>query len=808
VRPTEPAATSADERCLGDDTIVALMERALDAPAMARVDQHLDRCARCRAMVATLAEDVAPGDDLEATANDDEDSTLSMRSREVAPEISARLGTTLKGKWHLERLLGVGGTAAVYLGRHRIGRADAIKIVHAELARDAEVRARFLREARAVNRLAHPGAVAIRDIDTTDDGAPFLVMEYLEGTPLGARRGMPAHELLAVVDEVLDVLVDAHALGIIHRDIKPANIFLLRDGGVRVLDFGLARLCDLSAQSVHTQAGQTLGTLAYMPPEQLRGEAVDHRADVFALGATIFRMLTGRAVHGGRTMAEILTRIAFEPAPPLASVAPELAPDLCRVVDRALAFRVEDRYPDAEAMQRDVRALLRGRGELSCGDEPTEADDDATAAALCGTTVGGYRLERLIARGGMGAVYEARRDRPAAAREPAVALKLILADELVGDAAAARFRREIHAAARIDSPHVVKVLDAGVDDTTKRPFYVMELIAGRDLGQWIAELGAIAPDTVVRIALQACRGMRAAAALGIVHRDVKPANILLAQAGEQVIVKLCDFGLAKLPAAERGADARSLTHSGGMLGTPRYASPEQATRANAVDERADIWGLCMSMHEALSGRRPWAECETLGQLIVAICTRDVEPLAQVAPWVDAELARLVHRGLQRDLRQRWADVAALEDALAALVESAALHPAMMVARTAVRGRLRVKRRAPRALALAALPLLGLGAWVLWPTGASMAGASIMGASTVSTAVVTRASAQPRPEGAPASVEPPPPFASAVRVEAPVASATPARDRGAVGSASRASPPPGGKPPGASGERELDFRPTW
>jgi len=141
----------------------------------------------------------------------------------------ARVGTVLRGKWTLERLLGVGGMAAVYAARHKIGRLDAIKILHPEVARSGDARARFEQEAHAVNRLRHPGAVEIRDLETTEDGAPFIVMELLDGEPLSeiAKRsgGLGADQVLRYADALLDVLAAAHAQGIIHRDIKPDNLF-------------------------------------------------------------------------------------------------------------------------------------------------------------------------------------------------------------------------------------------------------------------------------------------------------------------------------------------------------------------------------------------------------------------------------------------------------------------------------------------------------------------------------------------------------------------------------------------------------
>jgi serine/threonine-protein kinase len=275
-----------------------------------------------------------------------------------------RIGTVLKGKWTLERLLGVGGMAAVYVGVHKIGRREAIKILHPEIARNKELRARFEQEARAVNRFHHPGAVEIRDIDVAEDGAPFLVMELLDGEPLAARAeastSFDVGEMLRITDAVLDVLAAAHAQGIIHRDIKPDNLFLLRDGGVKVLDFGIARMRQEAGASLHTRTGSTLGTVTYMPPEQVKGLAIDARADLFAVGATMFRLLARRRLHEGNSEAHLLIKSATESVPPLASVAPHLPREVGLIVDRALAFQVAQRYPDARTMQSDVRDVLRG----------------------------------------------------------------------------------------------------------------------------------------------------------------------------------------------------------------------------------------------------------------------------------------------------------------------------------------------------------------------------------------------------------------------------------------------------------------
>ncbi|MCC6557044.1 MAG: serine/threonine protein kinase [Polyangiaceae bacterium] len=278
---------------------------------------------------------------------------------------ASRVGTTVRNKWTLERLLGSGGMAAVYVGVHRIGRRDAIKILHPRAAKSREIRERFEREAHAANRFRHPGAVEIRDIDVTEDGAPFLVMELLAGESLADREirlgRIELPEVLDYAAQILDTLAAAHAQDIVHRDIKPANLYVIEGGRVKVLDFGLARIRQDSAiQGELTRMGLVIGTTPYMPPEQAKGRGIDARADIFSVGATMFRLIAGRHVHRADSEFELLMKMANEPAPPLATMAPGAPRDVCLVVDRALAFDRDQRYPDAASMLEDVRAVIRG----------------------------------------------------------------------------------------------------------------------------------------------------------------------------------------------------------------------------------------------------------------------------------------------------------------------------------------------------------------------------------------------------------------------------------------------------------------
>ncbi|HLK35559.1 MAG TPA: serine/threonine-protein kinase [Polyangiaceae bacterium] len=277
-----------------------------------------------------------------------------------------RVGTVLRGKWRLDSLLGVGGMAAVYAATHRNGSRGAVKILHPELSNHTVIRETFLWEGYVTNAVGHPGVVKVID-DEADDGSLFLVAELLEGETLEQRRlrsdgRLPPEEVLFVTDRLLDILAAAHKNGIVHQDIKPENLFLTRQGQVKLLDFGIARLRRVCGPSGPSRNGLASGTPAYMPPEQARGvtEEVDERSDLWSCGATMFCLLSGRLVHDAPTLTQQLTRAMTTPAPPLASAVPGVDPAIAAVVDRALALGREARWPNAAAMREAVRQAHQG----------------------------------------------------------------------------------------------------------------------------------------------------------------------------------------------------------------------------------------------------------------------------------------------------------------------------------------------------------------------------------------------------------------------------------------------------------------
>jgi serine/threonine-protein kinase len=298
-------------------------------------------------------------------------------SSNLDTEARARVGAVLNDKWTLERLLGVGGMAAVYAGLHRNGARAAVKVLHRELSGYKEVRERFQREGYAANKVQHPSVVKVLDDDVVsegpDEGTAYLVMELLEGESLMDRleRGLEVgeHDFLDMALEVLSVLQSAEAAGVVHRDLKPENIFFVHDLSdprkrrVKVLDFGLARI--LTGQAITTY-GLALGTPSYMSPEQAAGrlDEIDIRTDLFALAATGYRLRTGKRIHDGADVVELVTKMSRLPAPPIRTIAPDVSAPYARVVDRGLEFRREDRYESATAMADDVRRAI---AELDAG---------------------------------------------------------------------------------------------------------------------------------------------------------------------------------------------------------------------------------------------------------------------------------------------------------------------------------------------------------------------------------------------------------------------------------------------------------
>ncbi len=276
------------------------------------------------------------------------------------------IGTTL-GHFEIIGILGKGGMGEVFRARDtRLGREVAIKVLPTDLARDPERLQRFELEARATAALAHPNILVVHEVGQ-HDGAPFLVTELLTGESLRVRLAvgaLPWREALAIASQVARGLAAAHAHGIVHRDLKPENVFITADGVVKILDFGLAKLVEQLPPEVAetlsvaptgaTSPGRVLGTVAYMAPEQARGLAVDHRADIFALGVVLHEMLAGEPPFRGTSFGDVLASILHEEPPTLAGGVP---PPLQAIVRRCLEKRPADRLSSAHDLALALESL-------------------------------------------------------------------------------------------------------------------------------------------------------------------------------------------------------------------------------------------------------------------------------------------------------------------------------------------------------------------------------------------------------------------------------------------------------------------
>ena len=278
-------------------------------------------------------------------------------------------GTRL-GPYEIVALIGAGGMGAVYRARDsRLGREVAVKVLPAEYSADADRLRRFEQEARAAGALNHPNILTIFDVGTAGS-SPYVVSELLEGETLRQKVAGGALPQRKAVDYALQLargLAAAHEMGIVHRDLKPENVFVTKDGRIKILDFGLAKLAsprvmtggetDAPTTPVITESGLVLGTAGYMSPEQVRGQAADHRSDIFAFGSVLYEMLTGERAFRRETGVETMSAILKEDPPLLSQESPELPPGISRIVRRCLEKGREERFQSASDLAFALESL-------------------------------------------------------------------------------------------------------------------------------------------------------------------------------------------------------------------------------------------------------------------------------------------------------------------------------------------------------------------------------------------------------------------------------------------------------------------
>ena len=351
--------------------------------------------------------------------------TLLLSSPEVRSSFlqsSSELRVTLTpgtklGEYEVKSMLGSGGMGEVYRARDsRLGRDVAIKVLPSFLSRDSDRLRRFEQEARAAAALNHPNILAVHQMGTYE-GAPYLVSELLEGETLREQIKRGRLSVRKAIDYGVQIargLAAAHEKGIVHRDLKPENLFVTKDGRVKILDFGLAKLTQPQSSSEHsaptftegTEAGVVMGTVGYMSPEQVRGQTADHRADIFAFGAILYEMLAGKRAFQKPTSPETMTAILNEDPPGISQVAPNIPPAVQRVVHRCLEKNPEQRFQSASDLAFALDALSETSSNASQGQASSSSVLIAEASRYKGTLFGTAVVVLLLGVAAVFGVYK------------------------------------------------------------------------------------------------------------------------------------------------------------------------------------------------------------------------------------------------------------------------------------------------------------------------------------------------------------------------------------------------------------------
>ena len=617
----------------------------------------------------------------------------SVDSIEAASESKTTShGIVVDGKYRITRRIGEGATGIVYEAQH-VGKGwtYAVKLVDLDDDAAPTITARVREDTRALTEAAHPNISPVLDFGTLADGTMFVVSERLRGSSLKVEaNGMPEDEIRAIMLQLLSALHAAHEAGVVHDNLKPSNIFLVRRALcpplVKVLDFG----------------GYGTPNLRYASPEALQRRTTDRRSDLWSVGVILYRMLTGRRPFAEVDTQKILAEIERElPTPPSVHV-PKLAPawDLIirRTLDKDRRRRFADAMELADAMPRHFaplseRDLLPNLASLP---PSSGVDIDVIPSTLTpphqprlivpaapgmptdplGRVIANkYRLDTLIGTGSAGAVYQGVH----VDLDRAVAVKILHPQNRTEPQFVARFRREARMASQLDHLNVTRVLDFG-EDIGGLLYLVMEFVPGESLETTIQTHGPLPVVRVVNLGIQICNALTSAHALGIIHRDVKPENILLVtrdndDSEPSDIVKVCDFGTAKLKVKSDG----DLTGLHELFGSPAYMSPEQA-RCEEIDQRSDLYSLGVTLFEAVTGQLPLVG-ENLGEQLVK--TQEAVPPrpSSIVTEIDPLLEDIILRLLAKTPAERHASAAEVRTELQEVVKQLAPPSTVQVYRS-------------------------------------------------------------------------------------------------------------------------------
>lgn len=362
---------------LNKERIQALFDFALAVPSAQRDVWLVRRCGSDTPLLEAVRELLRAAHDGTDTHPDIAQSAPADPAS--APTVASTTQSQRVGPYRIEERIGKGGMGVVYRAFDtRLERRIALKFLPEHLHADQQARERFIAEARAASRLDHPNICAIYDIGNTANGHMYMAMPYYQGETLATRiaRGpLPAQVAIDIAIQVADGLAAAHAVDIVHRDIKPANL-IITTAGVKILDFGIAKVADVNL----TGTGMSVGTLAYMSPEQLRGDKVDARADIWALGATLYEMITGQRAFPGDNLHKTIHDVLYADTDPTASL-PDQSLPLRQIIQCALTRDLDERYTSATALLDDLLAARRADTDNATAPVLSTAAASAPAAS-------------------------------------------------------------------------------------------------------------------------------------------------------------------------------------------------------------------------------------------------------------------------------------------------------------------------------------------------------------------------------------------------------------------------------------------
>ena len=577
------------------------------------------------------------------------------------------------GKYTLGPKIGQGAMGEVFRGHDPLLRRDvAIKMISATLAPDSDMRQRFEREAQAAARLSHTNIVTVYDYGQ-EKGKIYMAMELLEGCDLRSainRNILPTIEQkLAVMEQIAEGLAYAHSREVVHRDLKPGNIHILPSGQAKILDFGLARL----GTSEMTQSGVIMGTPNYMSPEQVRGERVDTRSDVFSLGSVFYELLSNRKAFDAESMHGVLYHVLHDEPESVRKWVPDLPEPLIELLEKALAKDPEKRPADGAALRlalKPVRRLVpgsmvvkpsaptpRGTAPVSDAVKPSETPTRPSQlraptlvkppAGSPPTLVDPGSMEPMpvpsippatpppagrgarfipqdeIGRGPKGIVY-----RGGEAGAPSVALRFLNADVLKADGALSALAADLKAAAPVVHPNLVKLI--GFVEISGQRCVVTELVPGKSFAEPLKAGKRVPFAHALGLARVLAEALSLVHSRGLVHGGIHPGNLMAAGS----VVKVADLGLGRVFQLTSGARAY----------WPADARFEPAT---------DLYAMAATLYQLLTGVNPRSSSAPKAPSTLA---------AGIPPAFDA----LLLRGLDADPARRYPSAAAFLDALGQL----------------------------------------------------------------------------------------------------------------------------------------------